>query len=245
MATQRTPPSLPEIVFDDKGFNIPSALINSDRIDPSPTGRPRIGSSSNSGAAPPLAYKTPFDQQDQEVNEPLLTPPNKTQVRLKPAYLTLKRQDSTNRVLIITDQNHGAQLNSEQPLHRRHSYIQSDVAHCYMTPSSSPASEFFDTPPVTPSKFFHFRKPGKHPFAHGYEVPRWRLLTVHLVVCGLVYPFLLVFVIASRGANLFWARVFVGVGCGVAGVLLGFSLMNLAKAIMEAAGKFCILNVPG
>jgi hypothetical protein len=60
-------------------------------------------------------------------------------------------------------------------------------------------------------------------------------LAIHTGLCALSYPFLLIFVIMSRGQNLFWSRLFVGAGCGMLGAILGLSLMQLARGILEAA----------
>ena len=107
------------------------------------------------------------------------------------------------------------------------------------TPSSSTSLgfKFFGSPPVTPSKFYHSRRPGKHPFAKGFETPQWKLLGLHTVLCLLTFPWVYGFALAAFDASLFWARVVVGVGCGVPGILLGLSLTKLVKPIMEAAGK--------
>ncbi|KDR74467.1 hypothetical protein GALMADRAFT_71149 [Galerina marginata CBS 339.88] len=116
-----------------------------------------------------------------------------------------------------------------------------------MTPSPS-SSKFLDTPPL--SHRFH-RPMERHPFAEGYEVPQWRQLILHIGLCALAYPILLVFVIASTGKSLFWARFSVGAGCGLLGFMLGLSLLNLARGILEAATWATVIhqsripNVPG
>lgn len=243
MVPLRTLPGLSklsqEIIFNDEDVDMTPALsklCNIDGLSLNAARHPRTSSSPDRSATHSLAYKVAFDHQDQEANEPLLLP-DKPRTGLRPFYLPLKRQSSLDRIVIAPDQNHTPQLDSEKPLPRRHPYIPSDVAHCSMTPSRSPASSKSNSPPISASPFYHFRKVRKHPFADGYEVPQWRLLIIHLGLCALAYPFLLVFVIASRGTTLFWARVFVSVGCGAVGVLLGLSLINLARAIMEAASK--------
>ena len=80
------------------------------------------------------------------------------------------------------------------------------------------------------------KPPKKHPFAQGFEPPRWRLLWIHVGLCLLAYPFLLIFVIMARGRSLFWARFFVGVGSGLVGFFVGLSLLRLGRGILEAAG---------
>ncbi|KDR76711.1 hypothetical protein GALMADRAFT_225654 [Galerina marginata CBS 339.88] len=133
------------------------------------------------------------------------------------------------------------------PLDDAHSYYQlSDVAHCAFPPSPSFSGKFLDSPPVTGASyaFPSFPTPPKsrHPFAEGYEVPQWKLLIIHIVLCALTYPFLLVFVIASAEKSLFWARFLVGAGCGLVGLALGMSLLNLARAILEAAAWATIVH---
>jgi hypothetical protein len=121
---------------------------------------------------------------------------------------------------------------------RRRLYSSSVEAQCTIEmPSPSPnSSEYFDTTPPSTSTFGRFLKPpARHPFAKNFEVPQWRKLAIHTGLCALSYPFLLIFVIMGRGQTLFWSRLFVGAGCGILGVLLGLSLMNLARGVLEAA----------
>ena len=121
---------------------------------------------------------------------------------------------------------------------RRRLYSSSIEAQCAIeTPSSSPNySNYFDITPPSTSTFGRFPKPpARHPFAKNFEVPQWRNLAIHTGLCALSYPFLLIFVIMGQGQNLFWSRLFVGAGCGVLGVVLGLSLLRLARGVLEAA----------
>ncbi|KDR76712.1 hypothetical protein GALMADRAFT_139606 [Galerina marginata CBS 339.88] len=120
-----------------------------------------------------------------------------------------------------------------------HPYQLPDPQYAW-TPSPSSSTNFFDSPPVTGTSHSYSRlhtvpKRRRHPFADGYEVPSWKRLIIHLVLCALAYPFLLIFVVASAGRDLFWTRLLVGAGCGLLGFALGSSLLNLATGILEAA----------
>ncbi|KAF9526688.1 hypothetical protein CPB83DRAFT_769770 [Crepidotus variabilis] len=77
----------------------------------------------------------------------------------------------------------------------------------------------------------------QHPFGekfHSFERPQWRNFGIHFALCAVAYPTLLIFVILARGRDLFWARVLVGMGCGLTGLTLGFSLLRLSRPIIEA-----------
>jgi len=83
----------------------------------------------------------------------------------------------------------------------------------------------------------------RHPFAESFEPPRWRMISVHLLLCVIAYPLLLITtVVATKGKTLFWTRLVVGLGCGIVGFTLGLSLLALGKAFFEAASKW--LDVP-
>jgi len=114
-----------------------------------------------------------------------------------------------------------------------------DAMKLYRNLSFDPVKDSIVKPKTkTPSLYPRgFRKPAKkHPFAQGFEPPRWRLLWIHVGLCLLAYPFLLIFVILARGRSLFWARFFVGVGSGLVGFSLGLSLLRLGRGILEASG---------
>jgi hypothetical protein len=121
---------------------------------------------------------------------------------------------------------------------RRRLYSSSGEAQCAIEmPLPSPNySNYFDITPPSTSTLGRFPKsPARHPFAKNFEVPQWRNLAIHTGLCALSYPFLLIFVIMGRGQTLFWSRLFVGAGCGILGLMLGLSLMRLARGVLEAA----------
>lgn len=78
-----------------------------------------------------------------------------------------------------------------------------------------------------------------HPFGNrfrNFEAPQWRSFGIHLTLCALAYPILLIFVVIARDKDLFVARVLVGAGCGLLGLALGVSLIRLSRPIIEAVG---------
>ncbi|KAF9464263.1 hypothetical protein BDZ94DRAFT_1289419 [Collybia nuda] len=75
----------------------------------------------------------------------------------------------------------------------------------------------------------------KHPFAQGFEAPNWTQLLVHVGLCLVAYPFLMIFIVIARAKPLFWTRFVVSLGCGLIGFCLGFSLLQLGKKFLEAA----------
>ncbi|KAF8164850.1 hypothetical protein B0H34DRAFT_648623 [Crassisporium funariophilum] len=115
-----------------------------------------------------------------------------------------------------------------QPFSSRSNSLQNSPSAGSSSFLKSPRSDFADA--VYPRK-----KPKEHPFAAGFERPQWRLFAIHVALCALSYPFLLIFVIVAKGKSLFWTRLFVGAGCGLLGVMLGLSLLRLARGMIEAA----------
>lgn len=77
------------------------------------------------------------------------------------------------------------------------------------------------------------RKRKRSPFGSGFEVPQWRQLSIHFILCAITYPCLEFFIMMAKGKPLFYTRIFVGAGCGIMGFALGLSLMELAKGIIE------------
>ncbi|KAF8811858.1 hypothetical protein BYT27DRAFT_7088513 [Phlegmacium glaucopus] len=109
---------------------------------------------------------------------------------------------------------------------------------------SSASSSFFKSPTLglyPPSPAFS-RKLKQHPFMTGCEPPQWRNMAVHVVLCGLAYPVLLAFVIVAQGKTLFWARLSVGVGSSLLGLMLGVSLTVLGRRMLEAATWATIIH---
>ncbi|KAF9268361.1 hypothetical protein L218DRAFT_854066 [Marasmius fiardii PR-910] len=88
----------------------------------------------------------------------------------------------------------------------------------------------------------------RHPYAsNGFEPPQWKKIIFHVFLCAVSYPFLLLVTVLAKGRTLFWCRVIVGIGCGLVGVSLGLSLLELAKAFLEAATWATLIhqsNVP-
>lgn len=107
--------------------------------------------------------------------------------------------------------------------------------------TSATETDFLKTP--TPSLFPRGlpKPPKRHPFLQGYEAPEWRTFAIHTLFCLLAYPFLLIFVVIARGRTLFWTRLLVGAGCGIAGLSLSVSLLVLARRHLEAAGEWFVV----
>jgi len=201
---------------------------------------------------PSFDYKTRYDVADDGVNVPLLPPHTPQTVRLpltrnvgteRITHIDMQRSTGSERgtdnkrVLDYRWTAPGTE-DTEYDSPRRRLYPPSAEAQCAIEmPSPSPnLSKYFDTTPPPTSTLGRFPKPpARHPFAKDFEVPQWKKLAIHTGICVLSYPFLLIFVIMGQGRTLFWARVFVGVGCGILGVTLGLSLVHLARGVLEAA----------
>ena len=98
-------------------------------------------------------------------------------------------------------------------------------------------------PPVSPSYrngVISVPKRAKsHPFSESFEPPRWRIILIHVLMCVVAYPLLMITtVVATKGKTLFWTRLVVGLGCGIIGCALGLSLLALGKAFLEAASEW-------
>ena len=206
---------------------------------------------------PSLEYKTPYDAADGEVDVPLL-PLRGPQTQT--VQLPLTRNVGAEGILRIDiphsnwnervkDDNHLSDYplssvttdDKEYCSPRRRLHPSSVEAHCTIEVQSPSPNylKYFDSTPLSTSSIhgtFPTRKPPvQHPFAKNFEVPQWRNLAIHTGLCALSYPFLLIFVIMGQGKSLFWSRLFVGAGSGILGVMLGLSLMRLARGILEAA----------
>ena len=246
-------PSLPgllqEVISYDQEEQLP--LPSKDHVIPlQPISLDSSGQ--NSPGTPSFNYKTPYDVADDGVNIPLL-PLRAPQI----TRLPLTRDVGSERIVHVdvpysTGSDRGKDNkrlsdyrwtapgndDTEYDPPRRRLYPSSTEAHCAIEmPSPSPNfSEYFDMTPPPTSTLGRFPKPpARHPFAKNFEVPQWRKLATHTGICLLSYPFLMIFVIMGRGQNLFWARLFVGVGCGILGVVLSLSLKQLARGFLEAA----------
>ncbi len=103
---------------------------------------------------------------------------------------------------------------------------------------NTPSDSYF---PNRPS----YRHTRKHPFSSSFEAPNWKIIIIHVVLCLLAYPVMMIFVLIARDKTLFWTRLVVGFGCGLVGVSLGLSLLNLGRALLEAACTFyCFVSFP-
>ncbi|KAF4602489.1 hypothetical protein EYR40_005698 [Pleurotus pulmonarius] len=75
----------------------------------------------------------------------------------------------------------------------------------------------------------------QNPFSSAYEAPSWALIVLHVGLCLIAYPALMIFVLIAKDRTIFWTRFAVSCGCGIVGFCLGLSLLNLARAFLEAA----------
>ena len=71
-----------------------------------------------------------------------------------------------------------------------------------------------------------------------FEKPDRLLLGIHAISCLLTYPFLFGIARLAQNMSLFLVRVYVGLGCAVVGVAIGYSLVGFAKKFMQAASMF-------
>ncbi|KAJ8488594.1 hypothetical protein ONZ45_g13895 [Pleurotus djamor] len=78
-------------------------------------------------------------------------------------------------------------------------------------------------------------KPVKKKLFASYESPSWVLIILHVGLCLVAYPILMIFVLIARDRTLFWTRFAISCGCGIVGFCLALSLVNLARAYLEAA----------
>ncbi|KAJ8469557.1 hypothetical protein ONZ45_g16854 [Pleurotus djamor] len=96
-------------------------------------------------------------------------------------------------------------------------------------PSNTPGQKKTEASPST------LPKPRRHPFSSSFEAPCWKLLGIHVALSLVAFPVLFAFVIVAQNKTLFWTRLIIGIGCGLVGFCLGFSLINLGKSFLEAA----------
>ncbi|KAF8075860.1 hypothetical protein FPV67DRAFT_386387 [Lyophyllum atratum] len=131
-------------------------------------------------------------------------------------------------------------------------------AYAYGTPTS--ASTLLDSYPPTPNTAYDgFTQPQrppspvlypgglpkahrKHPFAQNFEAPLWKSILVHISLCLVAFPSLLLITLIARQKPLFWTRFIVGLGCGVVGLSLGLSLLQLAQSFLEAAAWATVIH---
>ncbi|KAF9464261.1 hypothetical protein BDZ94DRAFT_1216732 [Collybia nuda] len=138
--------------------------------------------------------------------------------------------------------------NIKMPKEPRAQYLSlSDALYDDTQPEFDPKHLHYDTSPFGDQSFSKslpspalfprgLPKPSaKHPFAQGFEAPNWTQLLIHLGLCLVAYPLLMIFIVIARARSLFWTRFIVGMGCGMVGFCLGLSLLQLGKKFMEAA----------
>ncbi|KAJ8085959.1 hypothetical protein PM082_004778 [Marasmius tenuissimus] len=159
-----------------------------------------------------------------------------------------KSSKRTGRVpdsLSVTEYRTSARIDDESP----GSYNPYEHGRKF-TASDASQDSLLNTPsfpnglPGTPSKA------RRHPIpfaSRGFEAPEWKKLLLHVVLCAVAYPFLLLVVFVAQDRTIFWCRAIVGIGCGLVGVALGLSLVELAKSFLEAATWATLIhqsNVP-
>lgn len=71
-------------------------------------------------------------------------------------------------------------------------------------------------------------------FYSHFEPTDWRGIAMHAGFCFVGYPFLLLVCLAASNKTLFWARVIVGIGCGLLGFCLGLNPYRFARRYLEA-----------
>ncbi|KAK0189510.1 hypothetical protein F5146DRAFT_628992 [Armillaria mellea] len=104
----------------------------------------------------------------------------------------------------------------------------------------SPPSVSLRAPSVGASPISEQRK--HHTLKKSFEAWEWPKVLIHVILCLAAYPILTIFVVIARNKTLFWSRLFVGVGCGTIGFVLGLSLLALARPFLEAATWAMIIH---
>ena len=102
------------------------------------------------------------------------------------------------------------------------------------TPTPS-RSDFWPRPPVRRQSTFSIKR-RLHLFS-SFEPPPLQHLLLHTLLCGLTYPWLIITTLAASGQTLFFARFFVGAGCGIIAFALGLSLTQFAKQQFQACSE--------
>ncbi|KAG7096538.1 hypothetical protein E1B28_003965 [Marasmius oreades] len=116
--------------------------------------------------------------------------------------------------------------------------------------TATEVDSFLNTPSPFSDGFPSPSKARRHPIpfaSKGFEPPEWKKIILHVFLCVVSYPFLLLVIAIANERTIFWCRTIVGIGCGIVGVSLGLSLMELAKAFLEAATWATLIhqsNVP-
>ncbi|KAL0961471.1 hypothetical protein HGRIS_006415 [Hohenbuehelia grisea] len=148
---------------------------------------------------------------------------------LHPPSLTPSRRPDAPVFLPLRPTSHGD---------RRTSDFDASFLYQHSGRSSSASKDVFSRPqsPYKP------QRTRRHPFAQWFEPPDWRWILLHVLLCLVAYPSLWLFVFLAKNKSLFWTRAFVGVGCGIVGFWLGWSLINLGRAFVEAAAWATLIH---
>jgi hypothetical protein len=103
----------------------------------------------------------------------------------------------------------------------------------YFPHSADPAQKHLLSPLYVPTA----SPKRKHPFSEWFERPKWKTLLVHIFLCLVTYPLLMIVVVIAENRSLFWTRFIVGLGCGLVGAGLSLSVLALGKSYIEAASR--------
>ena len=87
--------------------------------------------------------------------------------------------------------------------------------------------------PSPPQKVKGLRLPGFSAFEPADPLQ----LLLFTISCLAAYPLLYAVSVIASNRSLFWARFFVGAGCGLVGFTLGFFITEMAKFHLEASSK--------
>ncbi|TFK74366.1 hypothetical protein BDN72DRAFT_833278 [Pluteus cervinus] len=86
------------------------------------------------------------------------------------------------------------------------------------------------------------KPPKRHPFNQNFEPPNWWYIGLHIAMCLVAYPIIILFILVAKDKSLFWTRFIVSLGCGILGLMLGFSLLRFGKTFLEASTWATIIH---
>jgi hypothetical protein len=78
--------------------------------------------------------------------------------------------------------------------------------------------------------------PGATWWTRTFEPPDWKQLAVHIMLCLIAFPAISLILPLAQG-SIFWVRVYVSLGCSLVGLSIGYSLLQLVRKWIEAAGE--------
>ncbi|QRW13002.1 hypothetical protein RhiLY_12001 [Ceratobasidium sp. AG-Ba] len=87
-------------------------------------------------------------------------------------------------------------------------------------------------PPSPTDRSWSFMRSG---FMSKFEPIPVQALFIHTILCFAAFPFIYLLCVVASGRDLFWTRAIVGAVCGLAGLALGYNLLDLAQQGMESA----------